>query len=215
MLKLDHVSVKRNDHLIVDDFSFVVQTGECFLIRGPNGSGKSTLLSAIAGLPDVTVEGQITLNDQDLTSSLADERFRRGIMLTYQEPPALPGVSFATVAREMVSARRGERIEIAPLYQELRSALERVGLPVEYADRSLHEGFSGGEKKRAELALLLLAKPKIALIDEIDAGLDSDGRVLTFSILKELQVAGAGLVIVTHNPDFSKEFQITQEVTLE
>lgn len=206
MLKLENVSVYRGEKKTVEGVSFVVGRGEVLILRGPNGSGKSTLLSAIAGAPDVRSEGVISDEAGEIGSLPAHARFCRGIMLVYQEPPALPGISFATLAREMVSAHRGERIEIAPLYHELRSALARVGLPVEYIDRSLHEGFSGGEKKRAELALLLLAKPAVALIDEIDAGLDAEGRTMAAEILGELQGDGASLVIVTHNPVFADVF---------
>lgn len=205
----------REGKQIISDVSFDVADGELFVISGPNGAGKSTLLQVIGGIDGATdderiktdvggvnVEGEIFDARGSLMGLAADERFRRGVMLVFQEPPALPGVSFLTVAREMLFAQTGERPEVAKMYQDIRAVFQRIGIDESFIERSLFDGFSGGEKKRAELALLLLAKPRILLLDEIDAGLDANGRKVAQEIIGELLQNGTSVLCVTHNPDF-------------
>lgn len=205
MLSCKNISLSRDGKQIISGVSFVVADGELLVITGPNGVGKSTLLRGIAGIggrEGIGVRGEVEDAQGSLEELSADERFRRGVMLTFQEPPALPGVSFLTVAREMLFAKTGIRPDVAEVYAQIRAVFQRVGIAESFIERSLFEGFSGGEKKRAELALLLLARPRIALLDEIDAGLDVDGRLVAREIVCELLVDGASVVCVTHNPDF-------------
>jgi Fe-S cluster assembly ATP-binding protein len=205
----------REGKQIISDVSFAVADGELLVISGPNGAGKSTLLQAIAGIGGISrgnagiegiegimMGGEISDARGSLMGLAADERFRRGVMLVFQEPPALPGVSFLTVAREMLFAQTGERPEIAKMYADIRAVFQRIGIDESFIERSLFDGFSGGEKKRAELALLLLAKPRILLLDEIDAGLDANGRKVAQEIIGELLQNGTSVLCVTHNPDF-------------
>lgn len=208
MLFCKEVSVLRGGKPIVSDVSFSVVHGELLVITGPNGVGKSTLLQSIAGIQDkdVEVSGAIADGQGSLLELSADARFRRGVMLTFQEPPALPGVTFLTVAREMLFAKTGTRPDIAPLYAQIREVFGRVGFSESFIEKSLFDGFSGGEKKRVELALLLLAKPRIALLDEIDAGLDAEGRKVAQEVIRELLAEGSAVLCVTHNPLFLEGF---------
>lgn len=216
MLSCKKVSILRAGRQIFSDVSFDVADGELLVISGPNGAGKSTLLQAIAGIggilrgnagiEGIVMGGEISDARGSLMGLSADERFRRGVMLVFQEPPVLPGVSFLTVAREMLFAQMGERPEIAKMYADIRSVFLRIGIDESFIERSLFDGFSGGEKKRAELALLLLARPRVLLLDEIDAGLDANGRKIAQEIIGELLQEGSSVLCVTHNPDFLEGF---------
>lgn len=206
MLRCESFSGKRGDRLIFSEVSFSVEPGELLCITGPNGVGKSTLLQAIAGFPDIATTGQVFDVGGSLAGLSLEERFRRGMMLTFQEPPALPGVSFLTVAREMLTAQTGIRPDIASLYRLIREVFHRLHISEDFIERSLFDGFSGGEKKRAELALLLLARPRIALIDEIDAGLDAEGRLLAQGVFTEFLAQGVMILCVTHSVDFLEHF---------
>lgn len=210
MLMCKDVSILRNGKQIISGVSFALADRELLMITGPNGAGKSTLLHAIAGIQDKDVEilGAITDEQGSLAELSADVRFRRGVMLTFQEPPALPGVTFLTVAREMLFAKTGTRPEIASLYAQIREVFGRVGLSESFIEKSLFDGFSGGEKKRAELALVLLAKPRVLLLDEIDAGLDASGRDVARAVIRELLAEGSSIICVTHNADFLEEFSL-------
>lgn len=216
MLMCKDVSISRNGKQIISRVSFVVVDGELFVITGPNGVGKSTLLHAIAGIQDKDVEilGAITDEQGSFAQLSPDVRFRRGVMLTFQEPPVLPGVTFLTVAREMLFAKTGERLEIAEMYRKIREVFGRVGLSESFIEKSLFDGFSGGEKKRAELALVLLARPRILLLDEIDAGLDAAGRDVAREAIRELLASGSSIVCVTHSPDFLASFSEKQTLSL-
>lgn len=202
MLRCHNFSGMKGEHRIFSDVTFEVGAGELLVVSGKNGAGKSTLLQAIAGLPDISVEGDVGDAVGSFIGLSADGRFKRGIMLLFQDPPALPGVSFLTVAREMLFAQTGERPEIAKIYHDIRVIFSRLGFDESFIERSLFDGFSGGEKKRAELALLLLAKPRIALLDEIDAGLDASGRHIAQMVIGELLEQECAVVCVTHNLDF-------------
>ena len=216
MLSCKEVSILRDGKHIVADVSFAVAAGELLVIGGPNGAGKSTLLQTIAGIQDKGIEifGMIDDEGGSLLELSADARFRRGIMLTFQEPPALPGVSFLTVAREMLFAKTGTRPEIAEVYGKIREVFGRVGLSESFIEKSLFDGFSGGEKKRAELALVLLAKPRVLLLDEIDAGLDALGREAAREVIRELLAEGSSVVCVTHSSDFLVDFTGKQMYSL-
>lgn len=190
-LKVEELSASIDNHEIVREVSLTVCSGETLLIFGPNGAGKTTLLAAIAGLPRVKIlRGRVRLGEEDVTSLPVHERVRRGILLSYQIPPELTGVTVASLAG-LISKRSGTQ----NLIPELAKMLE-----VEYLlDRDAFKGFSGGERKRVEVFLTMLARPKFALLDEPDSGVDIDSVKLIGNALKYMVDAfNTGLLVVTH-----------------
>ncbi len=174
---------------------------------GPNGSGKSTLLNAIMGNPACIIEsGTLQFDGKNINKSSTSARARMGLFMTFQNPVALSGVPFAHViqaARETTPDRfvkTEQHLSPSVLASSMRTVMDRLGLDKQFIYRSLNEGFSGGEKKKAELIQLALLEPTLALIDEIDSGLDIDALRTVCTILNELHVAGMILLIVTHNP---------------
>src|SRR3569833_1000806 len=168
-----HVSV--DDKEILRGVDLIVRTGETHAIMGPNGSGKSTLAYAIAGHPkyDVT-SGEILLDGESVLEMTVDERARAGVFLAMQYPVEVPGVSVSNFLRTAVTAVRGEAPKLRDFAKEMRGAMADLQIDPAFAQRNLNEGFSGGEKKRHEILQLEMLKPKVAVLDEPDSGLDID-----------------------------------------
>jgi Fe-S cluster assembly ATP-binding protein len=173
-----HASVTDKDgslREILRGVDLTVRDGETHAIMGPNGSGKSTLAYAIAGHPKYTVtSGQVTLDGQDLLGMSVDARARAGLFLAMQYPVEVPGVSVSNFLRTAVTAVRGEAPKLRDFMKEMRGAMGELSIDAKFAERSLNEGFSGGEKKRQEILQMELLNPGIAVLDEIDSGLDVD-----------------------------------------
>ena len=202
-LKIENLKVKVEDSIILHNVNLEASPGELHAIMGPNGSGKTTLANTIAGRPGYdVVEGKIILDGEDITRLEPEERSLKGVFLGFQEPPPLPGVRLATLITAAKNKRMGsESITVAKdpkIYAELIQTLRRVGIPPSYASRELHVGFSGGEKKRVELAQALLLKPKLVILDEPDSGLDVDGVKLIAKIIDELRKSGSTVLVITH-----------------
>ena len=152
-----------------------MKSGETHALMGPNGSGKSTLSYAIAGHPKYTVtSGSITLDGEDVLEMSIDERARAGLFLAMQYPIEVPGVSMSNFLRTAATAVRGEAPKLRHWVKEVKGAMEDLDIDPSFSERSVNEGFSGGEKKRHEILQLALLKPKIAILDETDSGLDVD-----------------------------------------
>ena len=160
---------------ILRGVDLTVRAGETHAIMGPNGSGKSTLAYSIAGHPKYNVtSGQVLLDGEDVLSMTVDERARAGIFLAMQYPVEVPGVSVSNFLRTAATAIRGEAPKLRTWVKEVNSAMERLQVDSAFSERSVNEGFSGGEKKRHEILQMALLKPKIAILDETDSGLDVD-----------------------------------------
>ncbi|QOJ78884.1 Fe-S cluster assembly ATPase SufC [Infirmifilum lucidum] len=188
-----HVSVDGKE--IVRGVSFTAPKGVITVIMGPNGSGKSTLLLALMGHPRYTVTGgRVLLDGEDLLALKPHERAQKGLFLAFQSPPELPGVKVYSFLDE-AAKRLGLSVD-----RPIESILEGVGLPRGYADRSVHVGFSGGEKKRFEVAQALFFEPKVVMLDEPDSGLDIDGLRMLSEKLRELVAKGRAVLLVSHNP---------------
>ncbi len=207
ILSLKHVMVSRDGTRLLRDVSFDVKKGEIHMIMGPNGSGKSTLLNSIMGNQNYCIEkGSILLHGKKIHSLSVSDRARLGLFMTFQNPVELSGVPFAHVvqaSREAVSDRfPPDEKYLSPkrLAEKMKDAMQRVGMDPQFIYRSLNEGFSGGERKKGELVQLAMCSPSIALIDEIDSGLDIDALKLACTLLSDMQRSGMTLVIVTHNP---------------
>jgi Fe-S cluster assembly ATP-binding protein len=193
-----------------------VSAGQTHAIMGPNGSGKSTLAYSIAGHPKYEITGgSVTLDGQDVLAMSVDERARAGVFLAMQYPVEVPGVSVANFLRTAKTAIDGEAPKLRTWGAELRAAMERLGMDAAFAQRNVNEGFSGGEKKRHEIVQLELLRPKIAILDETDSGLDIDAlRVVSDGINRVRDLGQTGLLLITHytrilryvRPDFVHVF---------
>ena len=216
-----HVSVANSDATaepinILKGVDLTVKSGETHAIMGPNGSGKSTLSYAIAGHPKYTVtSGTITLDGEDVLEMSVDERARAGLFLAMQYPVEVPGVSMSNFLRTAATAVRGEAPKLRHWVKEAKTAMSELEIDASFLDRSVNEGFSGGEKKRHEILQLGLLKPKIAILDETDSGLDVDAlRVVSEGVNKYKEREDGGVLLITHytrilryiKPDFVHVF---------
>lgn len=197
--------VKRTDESeepieILKGVSLTINSGETHAIMGPNGSGKSTLSYVIAGHPKYEVTGgSITLDGADVLGMTADERARAGLFLAMQYPVEVPGVSTSSFLRSAAAAVRGEAPRLRQWVKEVREEMEFLHIDPAFNDRSVNEGFSGGEKKRFETLQLGLLKPKFAILDETDSGLDVDAlRHVSNGINKYQNETNGGVLLITH-----------------
>jgi Fe-S cluster assembly ATP-binding protein len=212
-LSLRHLSISRAGNAIVSDFSLACAPGECVVIRGKNGVGKSSILSAIMGFSELEVTGEILVDDVSYSSYKTHERARAGLFLAHQEPPVIDGVSLGFMARASLEAIHGIT-DVPEAQRRIREALSILGLPDDFAQKTLHGDMSGGEKKRAELFQLLLLKPKYALLDELDSGLDADSCALAAKIIADLRREGTGFIIVTHSDAFQNAIEPTAVIEI-
>ncbi|MFC4532741.1 Fe-S cluster assembly ATPase SufC [Sphaerisporangium dianthi] len=209
-----HVAVE--DKEILRGVNLTVRAGETHALMGPNGSGKSTLAYAIAGHPKYTItSGTVTLDGEDVLSLTVDERARAGLFLAMQYPVEVPGVSVSNFLRSAVTAVRGEAPKLRVFTKELKEGMDALAIDPSFAQRNLNEGFSGGEKKRHEILQLELLKPKIAILDETDSGLDVDAlRVVSEGVNRFGAAGDTGVLLITHytrilryvKPDFVHVF---------
>jgi len=183
---------------IVKGVDLQVRAGEKHALMGPNGSGKSTLAAALMGHPSYEVTGEILLDGQDVAGREPDERARLGMFLGFQYPVAVPGVSVANFLRAALGARRGADVPVKEFRKEMAAAFEALGVPREFAGRYLNDGFSGGEKKRLEIMQMLLLKPRFALLDETDSGLDIDALKVVSEGVNRAAGPDNALLLVTH-----------------
>lgn len=185
---------------ILKGVNLTLNSGETHAIMGPNGSGKSTLSYVIAGHPKYEVTGgSITLDGDDVLKMTADERARAGLFLAMQYPVEVPGVSTSSFLRSAAAAVRGEAPRLRQWVKEVRGEMEFLQIDPAFNDRSVNEGFSGGEKKRFETLQLGLLKPKFAILDETDSGLDVDAlRLVSQGINKYQQETTGGILLITH-----------------
>jgi Fe-S cluster assembly ATP-binding protein len=185
---------------ILKGVDLTVRTGETHAIMGPNGSGKSTLAYAIAGHPKYEItSGSVTLDGQDLLELTVDERARAGLFLAMQYPVEVPGVSMSNFLRSAATAIRGEAPKLRTWVKEVKGAMSDLDIDSDFAERSVNEGFSGGEKKRHEVLQLALLKPKFAILDETDSGLDVDAlRVVSEGVNRYREGADTGVLLITH-----------------
>jgi Fe-S cluster assembly ATP-binding protein len=198
-----HASVTEADGTlreILRGVNLTVADGETHAIMGPNGSGKSTLAYAIAGHPKYTVtSGSVTLDGEDVLSMTVDARARAGLFLAMQYPIEVPGVSVSNFLRTAVTAVRGEAPKLRNFMKEVRGSMDGLSIDPTFAERSLNEGFSGGEKKRHEILQMEMLDPKIAVLDETDSGLDVDAlKIVAEGINRFRAKPGHGVLLITH-----------------
>jgi len=185
---------------ILHGVDLTVRSGETHAIMGPNGSGKSTLAYSVAGHPKYEITGgSVTLDGADVLAMSVDERARAGLFLAMQYPVEVPGVSVANFLRTAKTAIDGTAPKLRTWAGELRGSMERLQMDPAFAQRNVNEGFSGGEKKRHEIVQLELLKPKVAILDETDSGLDVDAlRVVSQGVNRVRESGDTGLLLITH-----------------
>ncbi|CAQ04969.1 Fe-S cluster assembly ATPase SufC [Corynebacterium urealyticum] len=185
---------------ILNGVNLTINSGETHAIMGPNGSGKSTLAYAISGHPRYEVtEGEVLLDGVNLLDLDVDERARAGLFLAMQYPTEVPGVSMANFLRSAATATRGEAPKLREWVKEAREAMNELDIDPSFSERSVNEGFSGGEKKRHEVLQLGLLKPKFAVLDETDSGLDVDAlRIVSEGINRYQERENGGVLMITH-----------------
>ncbi|MFI1381445.1 Fe-S cluster assembly ATPase SufC [Embleya sp. NPDC020886] len=197
-----HVSVdaENGPREILRGVDLTVKQGETHAIMGPNGSGKSTLAYSVAGHPKYQVTGgSVLLDGEDVLSMTVDERARAGLFLAMQYPVEVAGVSVSNFLRTAATATRGEAPKLRLWIKEVKEAMERLQMDPAFAERNVNEGFSGGEKKRHEILQLELLRPKIAILDETDSGLDVDALRVVSEGVNRVQATGRiGTLLITH-----------------
>ncbi len=203
-LEIKNVHAQADEKEILKGLDLTVNSGEVHALMGPNGAGKSTLANVIMGHPQLEVtEGTITLGGEDLTEADPDQRAHAGLFMAFQYPVAIPGVTVTKYLRAVMNAHRaaaGEpEISLKEFRKTVEEAMELVNVPREFTTRYLNDGFSGGEKKRMEVLQLALQKPKFAILDETDSGLDVDAlNVVAHGVNEVAKANGTGVLIITH-----------------
>ncbi len=195
-----HSSVDKKE--VLHGINLTVAPGEIHAIMGPNGSGKTTLSLSLMGHPAYEVnnaQSKIILNKKDITSLSPEDRAKMGLFVAFQNPVEVTGVSLLAFLRTAYNALYGKKMPLSQFKQEVREALKSVNLSEDFLQRSVNEGFSGGEKKRAEIAQLLVLRPQVAILDEIDSGLDIDSlRIVAQIIYQAAKKLHIGILIITH-----------------
>jgi len=202
-LEIKNLHVSAEDKEILKGLDLEVGRGEVHALMGPNGSGKSTLANSIMGHPSLEVtEGTISFDGEDVTEASPDERSRAGLFMAFQYPVAVPGVTVAKYLRMIVNARREARgepeIKLKDFAKTTQEAMEIMDIPRDFSSRYLNDGFSGGEKKRMEMLQMALLRPRIAVLDETDSGLDIDALRTVADGVNRLAGPEMGVLIITH-----------------
>jgi Fe-S cluster assembly ATP-binding protein len=196
-----HAEIAEDGTEILKGLDLEILPGEIHAIMGPNGSGKSTLSKVISGHPSYEVtDGDILLDGESVLDMEADERARAGIFLAFQYPVEVPGVSVANFMRTAIASHRGEEIDVFDFAEDLEATMGMLEMEVEFAERSVNDGFSGGEKKRNEILQLAMLKPKLAVMDETDSGLDIDALKVVSAGINRIKSENPGmtLLLITH-----------------
>ena len=200
-LKIDNLHVSIGDREILRGLSLDLPTGQVHAIMGPNGSGKSTLAKVIAGHPDYTVtSGDVLVDGESILGMAPDERARKGIFLAFQYPSEIPGVTIANFIRAAIVARqaKGAPFDAKAYYTELYAKMDALKMDRKFTSRFVNEGFSGGEKKRCEILQLMMLKPKYAVLDETDSGLDIDALRIVSEGVNAMRGPDTGFLVITH-----------------
>lgn len=210
-LEIRDLHVEIDGKEILRGVDLQVRSGEIHALMGPNGNGKSTLLAAIMGHPRyVVTQGQILFDDQDVLAMTVDKRSQAGLFLGMQYPQEVAGVTNSDFLKAALNSRREKPIPLFTFIKEMEKAVNELEMKSDLAHRYVNEGFSGGEKKRNEILQMMLLKPTIAMLDEIDSGLDVDAlKIVANAILKQMQEHTMGLVIVSHYDRFYQLIQPT------
>lgn len=201
LLEVQNISVRVEDKEILHNVCLEIGKGETHVLMGPNGTGKSTLGYTLAGNPKYQVtEGKILFKGEDITTAAPDKRAKDGLFLSFQSPIEIPGITVSAFIRSALEQKTGKRVSLWNFKKELKKAMEVLQMDDSYAERDLNVGFSGGEKKKAEMLQLIMLKPDLAILDETDSGLDVDAvRIVSDGIAQYQKQHGGSLLIITHS----------------
>ena len=201
LLQTEGLKVSVEDKEILHGVDLQVKRGETHVLMGPNGAGKSTLGYALMGNPRYKVtDGSIFFEGKEITGESADKRAKAGMFLSFQNPLEVPGITLSSFIKSAMEQRQGSRIRLWDFKKELDKAMELLQMEESYGARDLNAGFSGGEKKKAEILQLLMLNPSLAILDETDSGLDVDAvRTVSRGVLEYQKEKKGGLIIITHN----------------
>lgn len=198
-LSFDHVSIDADGKRIVSDASLAVASGEVHVLMGPNGSGKSTLLNGILGHPKFSItEGRLLLDHEDITALPTEEKAKRGIFLSMQYLPEIPGVTLVNFLHKAYRALSGEEVSVLDFFKRVEGEARAVGIDPSFLKRQVGAGLSGGEKKQAEVLQMLALSPRFAFLDEIDSGVDVDALKFVIAGIERMKARGTGFILVTH-----------------
>lgn len=202
LLKISNLQVAVESKAVIDVAEFEINRGQVVALMGANGSGKSSLAMTLLGDPRYKItennKTKIQLDGVDLIKTSSDERSKSGIFVAWQNPVTIPGVSVFSLCKASYEAQGNILGELVGFKKKLEKLAQKVDLTKKYVGRDVNDGFSGGEKKRLELLQLLLLEPKLAILDEIDSGLDVDGLKMVAKIVNELKKKGTAFILITH-----------------
>lgn len=201
LLSIQDLSAQVGEKSILHNINLEIGPGETHVLMGPNGAGKSTLGFTLMGSPEYDITGgKIILDGKDITADSADKRAKAGMFLSFQEPLEVPGVSLESFIRSSLQQVTGQKVKLMAFSKELEKCMDLLNMNHSYAERDLNVGFSGGEKKKSEILQLLMLKPKLAILDETDSGLDVDAvRTVSKGIQEYQKSVGGSLLIITHS----------------
>lgn len=200
LLRVENLHVSAGDKELLHGIDLTVNEGEIHVIMGTNGAGKSTLMHSIMGNPSYTVtQGKIIFRGEDITDMDVDERAKRGLFLSFQNPLAVPGITVENFLRTAKTTITGEQQRLFPFKRKLQQQMRELNMNAEYAERYLNDGFSGGERKKNEILQMKMLDPKLAMLDETDSGLDVDAVRIVSKNVSEFHTEENALIIITHH----------------
>lgn len=201
LLDVQNLSVSVDEKSVLKNINLKINEGETHVLMGPNGAGKSTLGNALMGNPTYKIDsGKIIFAGQDLTEESTDKRAKEGLFLSFQNPLEVPGISLESFIRASIQQKTGERVKLFQFQKELQKNMQLLNMDESYAKRDLNVGFSGGERKKSEILQLLMLKPRLAILDETDSGLDVDAvRTVSKGVEEYQKNQNGALLIITHS----------------
>ena len=210
LLNVENLSVSVENKQVLKNLNLQLNEGEVHVLMGPNGAGKSTLGNALMGNPVYTqTSGKIVFDGVDLSQESTDKRAKAGMFLSFQNPLEVPGISLETFIRSAIQQKTGERVKLFQFQKELQANMNLLNMNESYAKRDLNVGFSGGERKKSEILQLLMLKPKFAILDETDSGLDVDAvRTVSKGIAEYQKNQNGALLIITHSTKILESIKV-------
>ena len=217
LLDIKNLHVSASDKEILHGINLTVGKDETHVLMGPNGTGKSTLGYAITGNPVYTVtDGDILLDGESILDLTVDERAKKGIFLSFQNPLEVPGVTLSAFIRSALEQKTGKRVRLWEFKKKLSETMKLLNMDESYAERDLNVGFSGGEKKKAEILQMLMLEPKLAILDETDSGLDVDAvRTVSEGVHLYREKVHGSLLIITHSTRILEALHVDETHVME